>query len=143
MDDRLKAAIAALREPTHGRYRLDWLMGKHNGDTRARVLSLLLGQKIVKSKAGWGIVRKALYDAAGIDGGCEAERERRFADLCRQTMGEPSEQEEFDAKYGDSQLRQARRVLAEIPLCSAAGMARQIGCEEERGAELLALARNS
>lgn len=135
--------IAAVRSATKGTYRFDHLCGPHMAESRAAILTAITGKKVAKSNARYGEVRRLCYELAGIDGGCEAERESRWVEFCRATMGEPSEQEEFEARYGvsDYDVQRARRVLDEIPGCSAAGMAKQLGCTETRGAELLKIVK--
>lgn len=77
-------AIRRLGAFTQGRYDIWGLAGSHLAASRAIVLSDLLGYRVPQSKAGVTALRTAFYNALGIVGECEAEREENFRFVCRE-----------------------------------------------------------
>ncbi len=153
MSESFAAIVARLKEPTRGTYRVsDWLTGPHMAQLRAQTMSALCGSKMPQSKSGITALVKALYSRAGIVGNCSAASDKAFSLYCAKLLGDTAwlerherEEREYAARYGaemaeveQSFADDARKIVARIPLCSPAGMARQLGVSLERGAALLA-----
>lgn len=73
---------------TNNRFDLWSLTGNQGGHAanRAILLSALRGERLPQSKAGFNALRAAFYDALGIVGECEAEREENFRFVCGELL---------------------------------------------------------
>ena len=87
-DNNLREAVRLLDVYSGGNGRFDvWaIAGRSRASCRAHVMSVLQGRKIPQSKSGVYDLRAALWQAAGIDGGCIAEKDERFTDFCRSLL---------------------------------------------------------
>ena len=63
--------------------RIDALYGPAQAAHRAEILSAIAGQRIPKSRAGWTVFRRAVYELFGATGECDVARERDLQRLCK------------------------------------------------------------
>ena len=63
--------------------RIGTLYGPAQADRRAEILSAIAGQRIPKSRAGWNMFRRAVYELYGATGDCDVARERDLQRLCK------------------------------------------------------------
>lgn len=80
-------SIRRLGAFTRNRFDIWALAGNNLAASRAIVLSDLLGYRVPQSKAGVNALRSAMYEALGIIGECEAEREENFRFVCGELTG--------------------------------------------------------
>lgn len=64
------------------------LMGPANRRQRQDVMSALLGRRVPIAQAGVSAIQAELYRRAAIDGGCRAECDDNFRQLCREQIGD-------------------------------------------------------
>lgn len=68
------------------------LTGPVKANYRAEMLSLLLGERVPKNKAGINVLEKAFYDLAKPQGDCAASRERNFGEWAKAQLLEANAQ---------------------------------------------------
>jgi hypothetical protein len=102
-------AIRLLGHNTANRFDIWQLAGPRNADRRARILSALTGTRQPQSKAGVTALRTAFYDALGIIGECEAEREENFRFVCGEIDASPTPpQTEAEAREANKEEHAGR-----------------------------------
>jgi hypothetical protein len=87
----LKEALTVLGTYTAGRYDVWLLAGNSRAGCRAHVMSVLQGIRVPQSKAGVNALRDALYQAAGIEGECLAEKDDKFLQFAKQLAEHPTD----------------------------------------------------
>jgi hypothetical protein len=106
-------AIRLLGHNTANRFDIWQLAGARNADRRARILSALTGTRQPQSKAGVTALRAAFYNALGIIGECEAEREENFRFVCGEIIASPTPSPTPAAPAPQQTETQAREAHAE------------------------------
>lgn len=88
------------------------LTGNHggNGANRAILLSAITGKRLPQSKAGFNALRAAFYDALGILGGCEAEREENFRFVCGELLPAAIAARPTEPDYAPPEPRRAHEL---------------------------------
>jgi len=110
--------IEAIRLVKHGtgEHFYMWnLSGGSNAKLRARIMSLLLGDKTPQSKSGINALIAELYRQCGITGNCGADRDSNFAIYAKGVLGnqeilnalakEPAEAERDVNMFADHLMR--------------------------------------
>ncbi len=57
---------------------IDRLYGPENAANRGEILAALSGRHVPKSRAAWGVFRRAMLELYGVSGGCRAEADRNL-----------------------------------------------------------------
>ena len=78
MNEDQMEALKLLGAATRGRYQIYEIAGPQNGKLRARIMTLLCGEKCPIAKSGVTRLRSTFYALAAVTGGCLAAKEDNF-----------------------------------------------------------------
>ena len=89
-------AIKLVKQGTGEHYYMWNLSGGGNAKLRARIMTILLGERTPQSESGINALVAELYRQCGITGFCGAHRDKNFAIYAKGVLGNPETMERTD-----------------------------------------------